>query len=249
MTITFLGTGTSHGVPRIGCNCDVCTSTDTRNQRYRCSLLIRHQGLAILIDTAPEFRLQAIRAHINHLDALFYTHSHADHINGIDDVRVFTHSKALDVYGPPQVLADIASRFSYALKNTHAGSPQLNLKDVDSRGVTIGNLLFIPIPLVHGRSEVFGYRIGKFAYLTDCKEIPPSSVKMLKGVETVVLDALRFETHPTHMSIDEAIDAAVHIGAKTTYFTHLNHRIDHQKLQSSLPPSFIVAYDGLTVSI
>ncbi len=251
MEITFLGTGTSHGVPRIGCMCDVCLSDDPRNKRYRSAVLIREGETSVVIDTPPEFRLQALRSGIYDLDAVFYTHNHADHVNGIDDLRVFSEMGPLEVYGPQQVLKDIKSRFSYAVGENgwNGGLPQLILKTIKPEGVTIGPLHFIPVLLIHGRREVFGYRIGNFAYLTDCKEVPASSYPLLEGVEVLVLDALRFRRHPTHLTIDEAVEVAQKIGAKVTYFTHLTHENDHAQLDAYLPKNIHPAYDGLTVTI
>lgn len=250
MEITFLGTGTSHGVPRIGCSCEVCTSNDPRNKRFRSSLLISEGDTAVVIDTGPEFRLQALRSHIRRLDAVFYTHNHADHMNGIDDLRVFSETAPLNVYGPPQVLDDIRQRFPYAVGENpwRGGLPQLILHDVPMDGISIGNLDFVPIPLVHGCREVYGYRIGRFAYLTDCKTIPESSLPLLSGLDVLVIDGLRYKSHPTHMSIDEAIANARTIDAGTTYITHLNHRVDHVELDAYLPEDMHPAYDGLRIS-
>jgi len=251
MIVTFLGTGTSHGVPRIGCDCPVCTSTDFRNNRMRASILIQNEGISVVVDTGPEFRLQALRARIVKLDAVFYTHDHADHMNGIDDLRVFCEAAPLPVYGPQQVLDDISYRFPYAVGENpwRGGLPQLILNQVPASGVSIGTMQFVPIPLIHGCREVYGYRIGDFAYLTDCKEIPSSSFPLLQGVHTIVLDALRPKEHPTHMCVNEAIAAAMKIGAEQTFFTHMTHRIEHESLENSLPKGIHPAYDGLTLSL
>ncbi|MGI6466713.1 MAG: MBL fold metallo-hydrolase [Sphaerochaetaceae bacterium] len=251
MRALFLGTGTSHGVPRIGCKCDVCTSNDPKDKRYRCSLLIEQDDYSVVIDTAVEFRLQVLRANINHIDALFYTHNHADHMNGIDDVRIFTRQGDLNVYGPDEVLKDIESRFPYtvASNNLIRGLPNLKLNRIDSSGVKIGPLHFYPVPLVHGFSQVFGYRVGKLAYLTDCKEIPQSSLPLLEGVEVLIIDALRFKEHSTHMSIDEAIETANFLKVKKSYLTHLDHDISHSDLERYLPDNIYPAYDTLELII
>ncbi|MCK9286350.1 MAG: MBL fold metallo-hydrolase [Sphaerochaetaceae bacterium] len=251
MIVELLGTGTSHGVPRIGCDCPVCTSDDPRNKRMRCSAWIRDGDLSIVIDTGPEFRLQAIRSNIKHLDAVLYTHDHADHLNGIDDLRVYTEQRSLPVYGPDEVLQDISRRFPYAVGENpwRGGLPQLQLHAIDQKGIVIGNMHIIPIPLIHGCRQVFGYRIGTFAYLTDCKSIPQTSVELLEGVTTIVIDALRQAEHPTHMNFDEAMAIAKIIGAEKVYFTHLTHRNDHRQLEQTLPEGFYPAYDGLVIDM
>jgi phosphoribosyl 1,2-cyclic phosphate phosphodiesterase len=251
MQITFLGTGTSHGVPRIGCSCSVCKSDDSKNKRFRSSILIEEGNTSVVIDTAPEFRLQAVRANLNHLDAVFYTHNHADHMNGIDDLRIFTANNPLDIYGPLQVLDDIKSRFPYAVGTNkwRGGLPQLRLNDVDSKGVTIGTLHFIPIPLIHGCREVYGYRIGKVAYLTDCKEIAQASLKLLEGIEILIIDALRLREHSTHMSFNEAVEVAKLLKVKQTYLTHLDHDIGHNQIFRYLPDNIEPAYDTLKIDV
>lgn len=251
MIVELLGTGTSHGVPRIGCSCPTCTSQDPRDNRMRSSIWLQTADTSVVIDTGPEFRIQALRAGIRELDAVFYTHNHADHLNGIDDLRVFTEVRPLDIYGPEQVLKDIKGRFPYAVTSRvqFSSLPRLQLRSLPSEGVTVGSLHFIPIPLIHGCREVYGYRVGRFAYLTDCKTIPAASLAQLQGVEIVVLDALRHETHPTHMNVQEAIATARSIGAKMTYFTHMTHRISHAALLASLPDGFEPAYDGLRFTL
>lgn len=251
MIVELLGTGTSHGVPRIGCDCPTCTSQDPRDNRMRSSIWLQACDASVVIDTGPEFRVQAIRAGIKKLDAVFYTHNHADHLNGIDDLRVFTEIDPLNIYGPEQVLEDIKVRFPYTIKSRvqFSSLPRLQIHSLPAQGVSVGSLHFIPIPLIHGCREVYGYRVGSFAYLTDCKTIPEESLALLQGVKIIVLDALRHETHPTHMNIREAIATAERIGAKMTYFTHMTHRISHEALLASLPEGFEPAYDGLRINL
>ncbi len=251
MDITFLGTGTSHGVPRIGCSCSVCTSSNIKNKRLRSSIHLQSGNTSIVIDTGPEFRLQMLTHHIKHLDAVLYTHNHADHINGIDDLRVFSESSPLPVYGPAQVIEDLHRRFSYAIGNNpvRGGLPQLITTLMPPVGVNIGGVTILPIPLVHGCREVYGYRIGKFAYLSDCKEIPVESINMLQGVDVLVIDALRYKVHPTHMNLDEAVASSLLIGAKETYLTHLSHNFDHDTLLRDLPHGIYPSYDGLILHI
>ncbi|MDC7247119.1 MAG: MBL fold metallo-hydrolase [Sphaerochaetaceae bacterium] len=251
MEITFLGTGTSHGVPKIGCSCRVCTSTDSKNNRYRSSIHIRQDDLSLVIDTGPEFRLQMLRSHITRLDGVFYTHNHADHINGIDDLRVFSETSPLTVYGPSDVIDDLHHRFSYAIGTNpfKGGIPQLNTVIVPQEGVTVGNLRVIPIELIHGCRKVFGYRIGDFAYLSDCKVIPEHSYEKLQGVKTVVIDALRYREHPTHMNVDQAVASSLIIGAETVYLTHMSHELEHETLERELPGHIHPAYDGLKINV
>ncbi len=251
MEITFLGTGTSHGVPRIGCFCSVCTSSNPKNKRFRSSIHIQSGSTSIVIDTGPEFRIQMLRSHITHLSAVLYTHNHADHINGIDDLRVFSETSPLEVFGPKQVIDDLLYRFSYAIGSNHfkGGLPQLNTNLMPLEGIKIGNISILPIPLVHGCREVYGYRMGKFAYLSDCKEIPSESIAKLQGLDVVVIDALRYKRHPTHMNLDEAVASALLIGAKETYLTHLSHNFDHETLVHDLPSGMAPAYDGLSLTI
>ncbi len=249
MRITFLGTGTSHGVPKVGCSCAVCTNKDPKNNRYRASILIEHDGYRYVVDTGPEFRLQMIRADIKHLDGVLFTHCHADHINGIDDLRVFCSEGPLNVYSSDTVIETLHSRFAYAIgKNPYRGGlPQLHAHVIHNEGINLSGLHCIPVPLIHGCRTVFGYRIGPFAYLTDCKTIPEESFSLLEGLDVVVLDALRYEEHPTHMNVDEAIAAARRIGAKTTYLTHLSHRLEHHAFDSALPEDIHPAYDMMSL--
>jgi phosphoribosyl 1,2-cyclic phosphate phosphodiesterase len=192
-----------------------------------------------------------LRAHITHLDGVLYTHNHADHINGIDDLRVFSEVSPLTVYGSEQLIEDLHNRFSYAIGTNpfKGGIPQLETKVIPLEGITIGGLEIIPIPLIHGCREVYGYRIGSFAYLSDCRRIPEESYEKLKDVEIVVIDALRYREHPTHMNIEQAIESATRIGAKLVYLTHLSHDIDHEILENSLPSHMHPAYDGLTIHV
>ncbi len=251
MDITFLGTGTSHGVPRIGCSCSVCKSNNVKNKRLRSSIHTQSGDTSIVIDTGPEFRIQMLTHHINHLSAVLYTHNHADHINGIDDLRVFSEISPLEVYGPQQVIDDLHQRFLYAIGTNpiRGGLPQLITTLMPLSGIHIGELSILPIPLIHGCREVYGYRIGKFAYLSDCKEIPNESIEKLQGVEVVVIDALRYKLHPTHMNLDEAVASSLLIGANETYFTHLSHNFDHDTLIRDLPHGMYPAYDGLILHI
>ncbi len=252
LKVIFLGTGTSHGIPVIGCKCDVCTSSDPRDNRYRSSILLRSGEHSLLIDTTPEFRLQALRADVTSLDAVLYTHDHADHFNGLDDLRVFCHDKALPVYCREDVKAAISERFSYVLTgDTVAGGvPHFELDSLTPyKEVEIGPFTVIPIPILHGKREIFAFRIGNFAYATDCSEVPSQSIPYFKNLDTLVVGALRYWPHPTHYSVFEAKAFVEMVGAKRAYFTHLSHNVSHQKLEDELPDNVHVAYDMLTLTI
>lgn len=251
MHITFLGTGTSHGIPVIGCECPVCTSDDPHNNRMRSSILIEHEGFSCVVDTGQEFRIQAIRAHITHLDAVFYTHDHADHLHGIDDLRVFSRSSALPVYGSADLLEQIHRRFAYIFSAPVKGGgvPSLDLRSVDERGVDIGGLRVQAVPIYHGRRLIYGYRFGNAAYLTDCSSIPDSSMDLLRSLDVLIIGALRYYPHPTHFSVGQAVEAIKKIGPKRGYLTHMSHQLEHGELSAALPESIQPAYDGLRLTL
>lgn len=252
MTITFLGTGTSHGIPVIGCTCKVCRSSDERDKRYRSSILIRSHDRTLLIDTTPEFRLQALRSGLDHLDGVLYTHDHADHFNGIDDLRVFCKNRSLDVYCGADVVSAIESRFSYVLggDDIAGGIPHLSLKElIPYKEIEIAGFSVIPIPILHGKREIFAFRIGSFLYATDCSEVPPKSLSYFENLEVLVVGALRYWPHPTHYSIFEAKALVELIQPKTAYLTHLSHNVSHAELEEQLPEEMHVAYDMLSLTI
>lgn len=249
-TLTFLGTGTSHGIPVIGCSCAVCTSTDERNRRYRSSVLLEKEGFTLLIDTTPEFRLQALRENLSTLDALLYTHDHADHFNGIDDLRVFCNDRKLPVYGNQAVQHTIEHRFSYTIHSTKGGIPHLDMHLL-APGVAeqIGPFTVTAVPVLHGKQTIYGYRIDDVAYLTDCSEVPPESLALLEDLTLLVVGALRNWPHPNHYSVFEATALGKLLAPKAVYFTHLSHHLDHQELEERLPASFCVAYDSLQLTV
>jgi phosphoribosyl 1,2-cyclic phosphate phosphodiesterase len=256
MQITLLGTGTSTGIPVIGCRCRVCRSDDPRDRRTRCSALVEADGLSIVIDTGPDFRQQALRHDLREVDAVLFTHHHADHIVGMDDLRpfFFGNDSPLPCYAHPHTADVIANTFPYIfVDGTYPGVPNLTLSGVDgpfevhSRYRRAGALLVEPVDVYHGDLAMYGYRIGRFAYLTDTSRIPESSFQSLEDLDVLVLDALRFEPHPTHFSFDEAIEASRRIGAKETYFVHMTHSILHAEVDPALPPHMHLAYDGLTL--
>ncbi len=247
MKIRILGSGTSTGVPVIGCTCPVCTSSDPKNRRSRASLLIQTPAHNLLIDTATEFRLQALAAGIARVDGVFYTHAHADHIHGLDDLRPLSHRKPIIVYADTRTRREIETRFSYIFSHQGQGGgvPQIHLHDVKSEAVDCCGLEIVPVPLLHGRLPILGYRFGSCAYLTDCSEIPEESFARLHNLDVLIIDALRYRPHPTHFSIDEALTMIKRIAPRRAYLTHLCHDVDYGTLLQELPAGVEPAYDGL----
>ena len=254
MRVTFLGTGTSTGVPVVGCACAVCKSDDPRNQRMRQSLLIEANGMHGLIDTTPDLRTQLLRHPIPRLDFILFTHSHADHLMGLDDIRPFNfrQRETLHAFASPFTAKAIRRAFSYIWdqgSQIGGGKPQLELHEVEEvffiRGVEI-----IPIPVSHGDWTILGFRIGSFAYITDTNGIPDSSMALLEGIETLALDGLRTAPrHPTHFTIEEAVECSRRIGAKQTWLIHLTHEVDHATVEATLPDGVRLAYDELALTI
>lgn len=246
-SLLILGSGTSTGVPMIGCHCPVCRSDDPRNQRSRCSALIRCAGQHILIDTAPDLRFQALREGLQEIDAVLYTHTHADHVHGIDDLRAFNlrNQPSIPLYGSPECLRTLRQNFRYIFIPRADGGfrPRLRLEPITGP-FTIGAVPIIPLPIEHGFDQVLGYRIGNIAYLTDCNRIPAATVAALSGIETLVIDGLRFSPHPTHFTIPEAIAFAQSLAIKRTILTHLTHDVDARQHGAALPRGVEFAYDG-----
>jgi phosphoribosyl 1,2-cyclic phosphate phosphodiesterase len=232
MRVLFLGSGTSFGVPVVGCPCPVCSSPDPRDRRNRASILIEAEGTTVVVDAGPEFRLQTLRAGVSRLDALLLTHAHADHINGLDDVRPLTTERVLPVYGNAETLAETRERFAYIFRETQVGGgkPRIELRLAEGP-LEVGGLVFVPVPVLHGKLPILGWRTGKFAYITDCSELPPPSLSLLEGVETLVVNGLRREPHATHFSLGQGIAAARRIGARRTWLTHMNHETSHAELE------------------
>jgi phosphoribosyl 1,2-cyclic phosphate phosphodiesterase len=254
VSLRMLGTGTSQGVPAIGCGCETCTSRDQRDQRLRPSVLFSVNGLNILIDTSSDFRQQMLRYQVPSIDAVLYTHHHFDHIGGFDDLRQynFIQGKALPVYGMKETLDELAVTFRYAFGHAlqvGGGLPVVERNEIaDAQEIPIGDVRVLPLPAMHGRMPVLGYRIGRVAYLTDVSEIPATTMELLHGLDVLVLDALRHREHPTHLSLREAIDIAGNIGASHTYFTHIAHNIMHERDSALLPESMEFSYDGLLIT-
>ncbi|MGH9557899.1 MAG: MBL fold metallo-hydrolase [Bryobacteraceae bacterium] len=250
--ITVLGSGTSAGVPTVGCACAVCGSADPRDNRLRPSILIRYGGRGVLVDTTPDFRAQALRARIERIDAILYTHAHADHIMGLDDVRPFNYRQrqSIPVYGMEETLAAIQRVFRYAFegpKDTMV--PHLDLNALDGSPFDLFGVEFTPIRLLHGNSPVLGFRFGAAAYLTDHSDIPEESKAKLRGLDVLFLDALRHRPHPTHSTIERSLAWVEELKPKRAYFTHICHDLPHQTTDASLPVNVHLAYDGLEIEV
>jgi phosphoribosyl 1,2-cyclic phosphate phosphodiesterase len=248
----MLGVGSSAGTPVIGCQCATCRSDNPKNKRLRCSAAIStNHGETILIDTGPDLRAQALRAGLTRVDAVLYTHTHADHLHGIDDLRAFCQiqKKQIPLYGKSDAMQHIQDKFGYAIRP--AGDfwemPVLSLNPISTPFELLG-LKVIPIPVKHGYSDILGYRIGNMAYLTDVSDIPESSLSLLKNLDVLMLDCLRYAPHFTHINVEQSIAFAGRISARNTYLIHMTHDIDYDMLGGSLPEFIHVAYDGLKLN-
>ncbi|MBI5562392.1 MAG: MBL fold metallo-hydrolase [Deltaproteobacteria bacterium] len=250
MTLIILGCGTSTGVPLIGCHCPVCSSGDERNRRTRSSVLIGINGKNVLIDTATDLRAQAIANRVERVDAVLYTHPHADHIHGIDDLRSFNMAQgcAIPCYGNAATMERIRSIFSYIFRDDAADGwkPDLSTTVVDGPFVLFGAVV-TPVPVMHGPMRILGYRVGDAAYLTDCSGIPEESVGLLQGLDVLIIGALREKPHPTHFTIQQAVEAASLIKARRTILTHMGHNVDYVSASASLPKGVELGYDGMRV--
>lgn len=256
LRITFLGTGTSQGVPRIGCGCAVCISPDPRDKRSRCSLFVESESLNWVVDTGADFRSQCLRHKVEHVDAAVFTHAHADHIMGFDDLRPFCRSgNALPVYGSAHTLGELERIFAFAFNPRERFPTYLHPESKIVSGVfSLGEVELTPLPLPHGRMTSLGYllKVGGeslFAYLTDCKSVPPEVEEAVAGVRHLAIDALRARPHPTHLSIGEALEVIERVKPGAAWLTHLCHEHLHADLEKSLPEGVRVAYDGLALEL
>ncbi|MDG2454670.1 MAG: MBL fold metallo-hydrolase [Bacteroidia bacterium] len=253
MKITFLGTGTSQGVPIIACNCIVCQSTDSNDKRLRCSVLIEAENTTLVIDTGPDFRYQMLREGTAKVDAVVFTHEHKDHIAGFDDIRGFNWKtkKPMEVYATPNVEIALKRDFHYAFgEKRYPGVPSLNLHVIKNRPFTVGDLDVIPIEVLHYKLPVFGYRVGDFSYVTDVNFISNEEKQKLKGSKVLVISALKQSEHISHYSLEQAISVAKEIGAEQTYFTHMSHQMGlHAEVDAQLPEGMNLAYDRLVVEL
>jgi phosphoribosyl 1,2-cyclic phosphate phosphodiesterase len=252
-SILVLGSGTSVGVPMIGCRCKVCTSTDSRDKRLRPSVLLRFGDQRVLIDTTPDFRYQALRFNIDRIDAILYTHSHADHILGLDDVRPFNFMQKTDIpiYASADALVTIRRTFQYVFDEpaSESSRPRLTPNVFDSNPIAIAGLEIQPVRVAHGRGIAHGFRFGDCAYLTDHSEIPSASLERLCGLDVLFLDALRHNPHPTHSTVEESLRTVELLKPRRAFFTHISHDLMHSALAARLPANVQIAYDGLEIPI
>jgi len=252
MRLTFLGTGTSTGVPTLACRCPVCTSSDPRDKRTRPSVLLEFDGRAVVIDTAPDFRQQALREGMERLDAVLFTHTHADHVLGLDDVRVFyfRQRQPIPIYANSRSMDDIRRIFSYIFDQTYpyGGIAKLDPHMIDGPFDLWGERL-TPLPVFHGNLPVLGFRFGKTAYVTDFSAIPDSTVPLIEGLDVLILDALRHKPHPTHSSLEQSLEWVERLKPRRAFFTHIAHELGHEATNAVLPPHVRLAYDGLKLDL
>ncbi len=254
MRFTFLGTGTSHGIPMIGCRCTVCTSADPKNKRRRCSLYVVAEGQHLVFDTPPDFRDQVLSFGVERVDAVFLTHPHADHIFGFDDVRRFStlQDAHIPVHGSPETIRLMRKKFDYVDKPSYGFESVPRVRFTEQTGpVEVGNTRIIPLPVWHGQETIYGFRIDgdgkRIAYMPDCNAIPGETLALMEGLDAMILDGLRPEAHPTHFNIGQCVEQLARIGARRSFITHLTHSSDHHALQARLGAAVTVPWDGLKV--
>ncbi|MEI7831503.1 MAG: MBL fold metallo-hydrolase [Prolixibacteraceae bacterium] len=253
MKITVLGTGTSQGVPVIACNCKVCSSKDSKDKRLRCAILVEDAGTTLLVDAGPDFRQQMLQHHVSNLDAVLLTHEHADHIFGLDDIRSFNwiRKAPMDIYCEKRVAENLKTIFNYAFaENRYPGTPQMELLPIDEKPFLVKGIEVTPIRMYHHKLPVHGFRFGKFAYLTDFNRIEPDELNKLKGVEVLIICALRRNSHISHLNLSEALDLVSQISPRRTYLTHMSHEMGmHADLLGELPNGVEPAFDGLVIGV
>ena len=253
MKFTFLGTGTSQGVPMIGCKCAICKSIDLKDKRLRSSLMIESDTHRIVIDSGPDFRQQMLREKVDNLDGIVFTHEHKDHIAGLDDVRAFNylHKKPIDVFATIQVQQALRREFFYIFNNdNYPGIPKITLHTIDEQPFETGNINFVPIPVMHMQLPVLGFRVGDFSYITDANFISDASKRLLMNSEVLVLNSLRIEKHVSHFNLEQAIDLINELKPKISYLTHISHQLGkHEEVEKNLPENIRLAYDGLVVEL
>lgn len=253
MKITFLGTGTSQGVPVIACRCQVCTSADFRDKRLRSSILVEQGSTAVVIDSGPDFRQQMLRAEVNHIDGLLFTHEHKDHIAGMDDIRAYNyvHREKVNIYANLQVQEALHREFPYVFADfKYPGVPEINMHTIDESAFSIGEIDFLPVPVLHYRLPVLGFRIGDFTYITDANHITEQSMSLIRGSKILVINALRREPHVSHFTLEEALEVIGKLGPEKAYLTHISHQLGtHEDVNAELPAHIRCAYDGLVIEI
>lgn len=253
LRITFLGTGTSSGVPMIGCHCEVCTSADARDKRLRSSILVESAHTSFVVDTTPDFRYQMLRINNEKLDALLYTHPHKDHTAGLDDIRPYNYfqAKAIEVYANSMTVAQLKREFAYIFEeHKYPGIPDINLHEIDLTPFCIGEIPITPILVWHHKMPVYGYRIGDFTYITDANRVDDVEKEKIKGSKVMVVNALRSEPHISHFTLDEASALVDEVQVPRGYFTHISHQLGkHENVEKQLPEHLRLAYDGLVIEV